>query len=1033
MKKFYSLLVLFLALCVGSSRAATTATFTTSTVDDLPTAIAKGAVYLIKGAGSGNSTDYIVWNTTINSATLTQTTTLPFPSGSYGAFQIIASTTADQYYIYCIGVGYLTCSNSDSGENKVTITEQQTDATTWYIVNNGSSADGKIDIVPSAVATSVDDVTDTNVGWNIYGGVATGRGVGLYDRSDGNSAWTLVQTIPTGYYAMQNATADGRPTWLYNDALNSYNPDNLTLQSSTQTVTTNNGYWHITNNGTTIGIVNGQGTPIKAKGNGYGTSGLYPYSTLTIGSYSSDNSAYYLTECLNASTDWTIDDDITKHLTRWTDGGSGAADNQWKFTTATGTPYTVSIEGLTDALLSTTYVTRTSTSEIAYNGGFFLSSSTLTDATGFTVPTLDGYETPTIALDGNTIKVTYTLITSNVTYQIYLSDVVDANGSARLYKTVTVLTPIGSTPAVTEDYVTISSYSSTDAITGETTIQAYGTQALPFTVSSSADATDASWYIVDISNSNNTWAYDNSSTEKSVSIITGYDKSQTTLEDKYLWCFTGNLIDGFNIYNKEAGSTMSLTTGTNYALLNTDPATAYKLVKTTTDVANGMCFQDPTSNEYLNDQNSTLDFWGEADNGSTCRVYPAAQFMLTYYNNNLVGVMTNTPDGAVGAYTADSKTALTSAATTATSSPANYDNAKALSNALAGLTSDGTTFKAGYYRLVNYNDNKYLNLYLNGSNYLMNGNADAGLGVYSVFKFEETATEGQYAIKVQGRTLGQTTRSNPVYALENTSSTLGEYKVTTYNNISCIFVMQDVTTTDDASYHYLHENDGNLVGWAVDAGASHWYIVPAEEVNITLNTADGKSYATTYMPFPIGLSETDKAGSVGLYFGPLNSDKSELDLISRTNFPAETGVVVMDAPTSGSPKTSLTLQILDDADVPELDRTNALTGTLLGTTEVSGKLVFGRKLVDGSADDTQVGFFAPASSVTSIGANKAYIESTISTAIRMNFGGQQTGIDTIFDGVEMSNAPIFDLSGRRVMKTIKGNLYIQGGTKFIAQ
>lgn len=72
---------------------------------------------------------------------------------------------------------------------------------------------------------------------------------------------------------------------------------------------------------------------------------------------------------------------------------------------------------------------------------------------------------------------------------------------------------------------------------------------------------------------------------------------------------------------------------------------------------------------------------------------------------------------------------------------------------------------------------------------------------------------------------------------------------------------------------------------------------------------------------------------------------------------------------------------------------------------------------------------------TILGMNKAYL--TLNTAgaveaISMNFGGNVTGINQIVNA-EQNNAPVYDLTGRRVVRTVKGGLYIKGGNKFIAR
>ena len=64
---------------------------------------------------------------------------------------------------------------------------------------------------------------------------------------------------------------------------------------------------------------------------------------------------------------------------------------------------------------------------------------------------------------------------------------------------------------------------------------------------------------------------------------------------------------------------------------------------------------------------------------------------------------------------------------------------------------------------------------------------------------------------------------------------------------------------------------------------------------------------------------------------------------------------------------------------------------------------------------------------------KAYLPaskvSTTSNVIRFVFGGETTGIESVVNKDVDTNAPIYDLSGRRVMNTVKGGIYIQNGKK----
>lgn len=89
-------------------------------------------------------------------------------------------------------------------------------------------------------------------------------------------------------------------------------------------------------------------------------------------------------------------------------------------------------------------------------------------------------------------------------------------------------------------------------------------------------------------------------------------------------------------------------------------------------------------------------------------------------------------------------------------------------------------------------------------------------------------------------------------------------------------------------------------------------------------------------------------------------------------------------------------------------------------------------LVFGTSEGN-VGFYKPAATLTTVAANKAFIAaSSLATgagAIALNFGGNTTGINNAV--VASENAPIFDLSGRRVVKAVKGGVYIQNGKKFV--
>lgn len=213
-------------------------------------------------------------------------------------------------------------------------------------------------------------------------------------------------TLPSGYYKIKSAAADRTRKNVFNDFSVSGNVNNVTLVGEAEG-NTNNYIWHITNDGTstTIGIVNGQGTPITREDGNHGALGVKSYSTLTPKSVTSLESILfgeYLHNPGNTDGNHTYGDymgvavynGFTGDNTRW---GLTKVDVDAK-------AYTVSVV-TTSTSTTKPYITRTladGTKEYAFNSGFFISDANL-EETSLTASTLEGYETPNITVD-NTAK-----------------------------------------------------------------------------------------------------------------------------------------------------------------------------------------------------------------------------------------------------------------------------------------------------------------------------------------------------------------------------------------------------------------------------------------------------------------------------------------------------------------------------------------------------------------------------------------------------------------------------------------------------
>lgn len=205
------------------------------------------------------------------------------------------------------------------------------------------------------------------------------------------------------------------------------------------------------------------------------------------------------------------------------------------------------------------------------------------------------------------------------------------------------------------------------------------------------------------------------------------------------------------------------------------------------------------------------------------------------------------------------------------------------------------------------------------------------------------------------------------------------------------------------------EVNQNLNWWYDNDGNAKWYLIEATDIEVALHAAGTASYATTYLPFSVSAAE-----GAELYTGELNGNFMNLTK-SHTGVAAEQGIVLVGE--SSATKAVLT--------IGEGTATGSgLVGTLAPkTVEASSVLTLGKS-------GSEVGFFAFTG--TQIGANKAYVEKPAgASAVMINFG-EVTGIENAV-APEAANAPLYDLSGRRVVKAVKGGLYIQNGKKFIAR
>lgn len=342
-----------------------------------------------------------------------------------------------------------------------------------------------------------------------------------------------------------------------------------------------------------------------------------------------------------------------------------------------------------------------------------------------------------------------------------------------------------------------------------------------------------------------------------------------------------------------------------------------------------------------------------------------------------------------------------------------------------------------YYRLVcvspktgnkdvneNLSDVTYTTL-TRGTNNVVTAPFSKG-NVDQIWKFEKT--DGGYYLKNmngngylnnvrQGNTRASlvNTPSDKFEIMEGSVSTQKALHVVGVKYTACLF----------AENHPNEPTKGDpyaVCGWYegpdYSNGAWAWKFVEADDIEVALNTLGNKSYATAYLPFGVSAVSGAKAYTAA---EPANG---QTVMTETANFAKETGVLLVSD--EAADKAVLTI-----GDVEGATNTSALKGTLLAK-DITGAqakyLVFGKN----KANETEVGFFEPSTTVTSIPANRAFFADAEGSAIALNFGNV-TAVNNVVAGNANANAPIFDLSGRRVVKAVKGGLYIQNGKKYIVK
>ena len=528
-------------------------------------------------------------------------------------------------------------------------------------------------------------------------------------------------------------------------------------------------------------------------------------------------------------------------------------------------------------------------------------------------------------------------------------------------------------------------------------------------------------------------------------LLTDKTAVDATNKDAYTWAFIGNPFDGFKVVNKAAGADKALVASANGAIVSTGTDNVFKFT-TSTHATNGFYIQCTTGDykDRFNRQGGKVVYWTGADAGSTFMVEErdmtgAAELQALIDQVNAfvgAGVANGT---TVGYITQASVKDVTVALTAANNELANPDRTAATvaaaQVALQAAVNGAQTIQPeeGKFYIVksampNTDGRSNQKMYVNNTGAMQFNNQNAA-ALENVFQFVSDGAGKFYLKSVERGTFMNTAKGHGQGQETAVAQAQADAKTIAIANMGRENVVSLIPT--GGAMMHAQAVGSQVVGWdnLENAGASAWII---EEVNIADFTHQVAVSAAGYSTLVLGYNAEIPTGVKAYTVSAANSSYMTMEEVEGV-LPAGQAVVI--EAEEGSYNFNYT------AETPATVETNLLQGTMFNTLFTETGLVLAKPADEGETV-FPVGFYKATMNKT-VGetpawqnnAFKAYLPGSVVSsnvnALRFNFGGETTAIDAV--EVENANAPIYDLSGRRVLTTVKGGVYIQNGKKFIVK
>ena len=195
--------------------------------------------------------------------------------------------------------------------------------------------------------------------------------------------------------------------------------------------------------------------------------------------------------------------------------------------------------------------------------------------------------------------------------------------------------------------------------------------------------------------------------------------------------------------------------------------------------------------------------------------------------------------------------------------------------------------------------------------------------------------------------------------------------------------------------------------------------------DVTLTRSFAKGWNTLCLPFDVNPAEFGVEGVKVQEFAGATGSSLEFEAVETVTANVPCLIYFPEAVTSGVTLLTKTIASLGAQSVQQGDFT--FRGSYEGSISMSGK--YGVADVDGVQKIMRGG------SASTLKSTRAYFDYSGTgnvQGMRLSLEGEGvTGIDGITTGNAGTEAPLYDLSGRRVQNVTKGGIYIQNGKKII--